>query len=58
MDYKGEIVKGHVEETGVLHLILSRAPVNSAGESFFYEVGHYFEVAKVGAAYCSRISLT
>jgi len=46
MDYNGEIVKGSVEESGVLHLVLSRAPVNSAGESFFMEVGHYFEIAK------------
>lgn len=46
-DYTGEIVKGHVEETGVLHLVLSRPSVNAANDAFFYEVGHYFELAKV-----------
>merc|ERR1712093_972792 len=45
-DYNGEIMQGTVDETGVLHLVLNRAPVNAANAQLFFELGHYFSLAK------------
>ena len=46
-DYNGDYVSGAVEESGVLHMQMKRAPVNAANSQFFFELGHYFELAKV-----------
>lgn len=46
-DYKGEFMQGEVEaDTGVLHLRLNRAPVNAVSGQYFFEIGHYFQLAK------------
>lgn len=55
-DYNGNIVKGSVDETGCLHLVLSRAPVNAANSQFFFELGHYFSLARVGVGFLSCCS--
>ena len=45
-DYHGQYIQGDVEECGVLHLRMNRAPVNAADSHFFMEFGHYFALAK------------
>lgn len=46
-DYKGEFMQGEVEaDTGVLHLRLNRAPVNAVSGQYFFEIGHFFQLAK------------
>jgi cyclophilin family peptidyl-prolyl cis-trans isomerase len=45
--YDGECIQGSLEDSGVLHLRMARAPVNAANSQFFFEIGHYFELAKV-----------
>lgn len=46
-DYKGEFMQGEVEaDSGVLHLRLNRAPVNAVSGQYFFEIGHFFQLAK------------
>lgn len=46
-DYKGEFMQGEVEaDSGVLHLRLNRAPVNAVSGAYFFEIGHFFQLAK------------
>ncbi|CAD6582437.1 MAG: hypothetical protein CYPHOPRED_002032 [Cyphobasidiales sp. Tagirdzhanova-0007] len=45
-DYSGEFVQGAVEEAGVLHLQMRRAPVNASNAQLFFEIGNVFELAR------------
>lgn len=46
-DYTGEFMQGEVKaDTGVLHLQLNRIPVNAFSGQYFFELGHYFALAK------------
>lgn len=45
-DYKGQLIQGEVEESGVLHIRFNRPPVNAASGAFIFEIGHLFSLAK------------